>query len=135
MNPAEESTQINHIQHEDLVERSYLAATTFGHLVFPCGQIPSLPDGSIPEEIGEQTRACLDNLERTLVRCGSSLDKILQVTVYLAKKEEFDAYDLAWRERFAGLPRPPRTSIFVAGFRGTKRIELSAIAVLGGGGK
>jgi len=135
MNPLGESMEINHIQHADSVERSYLAATTFGQLVFPCGQIPTLPDGSIPATIGDQTRACIDNLESVLIQCGSGLDRILQVTVYLADKGEFDAYDLAWRERFTGLPRPPRTSIFVADFRGTKRIELSAIAVSGGGGK
>jgi len=125
--------QIEHIAHVDGVERSYVAATTLGDLVFPCGQIPMLPDGSIPEDITNQTRVCLDNLEKTLLRCGSGLDRILQITVYLAKKEEFEAYDLAWRERFAGMPRPPRTSIFVADFRGTKRIELSAIAVRGQG--
>ncbi len=122
---------INHIEHADGVERSYVAATTLGDLVFPCGQIPALPDGSIPEDIESQTRTCLDNLERTLVRCGSGLDRILQITVYLADKNEFDAYDAAWRERFTGRPRPPRTSIFVADFRGTKRIEISAIAVRG----
>jgi 2-iminobutanoate/2-iminopropanoate deaminase len=120
---------IEHVAHVDGVERSYVAATTLGHLVFPCGQIPMLPDGSIPEDITSQTKVCLDNLEKTLLRCGSGLDRILQITVYLAEKEEFEAYDLAWRERFAGMPRPPRTSIFVADFRGAKRIEISAIAV------
>jgi len=127
--------EINHVAHVDGVERSYVAATTLGDLVFPCGQIPMLADGSIPEDIESQTKVCLDNLEATLLRCGSGLDRILQITVYLAKKEEFEAYDAAWRERFAGMPRPPRTSIFVADFRGTKRIEISAIAVRGPGGE
>jgi 2-iminobutanoate/2-iminopropanoate deaminase len=53
----------------------------------------------------------------------------MRFRVRSAEKEEFEAYDLAWRERFAGMPRPPRTSIFVADFRGAKRIEISAIAV------
>lgn len=124
---------IEHVAHVDGVDRSYVAATTLGALVFPCGQIPMLADGSIPEDIETQTRVCLDNLEQTLLRCDSGLDRILQITVYLAEKEEFEAYDVAWRERFAGIPRPPRTSIFVADFRGTKRIEISAIAVRGPG--
>jgi len=129
------SNHINHVDHVDGKERSYSAATTLGNLVFPCGQIPTLPDGSIPADIAGQTKACLDNLEQALVRCGSGLDHILQITVYLANKEEFDAYDAAWCERFTGMPRPPRTSIFVADFRGTKRIEISAIAVRSSGAK
>lgn len=128
MNFPDNALNIEHVQHQDLVERSYLSATTFGQLVFPCGQIPICPDGSIPEAIEDQTRVCLDNLERSLIRCGSGLDKILQITVYLSNKEEFDSYDSAWCERFAGIPRPPRATIFVADFRGNKRIEISAIA-------
>ncbi|MCF8531265.1 MAG: RidA family protein [Candidatus Nanopelagicales bacterium] len=135
MTSAAQSHNIEHVDHADGVERSYLAATTFGHLVFPCGQIPTLPDGTTPEGIAEQTRACLDNLERSLQRCGSGLGKILQITVYLADPADFEDYDAAWRERFTGIPRPPRTSIFVAAFRGTKRIEISAIAVRESGGE
>ena len=70
-------------------------------------------------------------LEASLVRAGSSLSRILQITVYLAKMQEFEEYDAAWRERFSGHPLPPRTTLFVAGFRGDKRIELTAIAAEG----
>ncbi len=122
---------MTHMPHADGVERSYLAATKFQGLVFPCGQIPVAQDGTIPSAIGEQTVLCLNNLEASLVRAGSSLSRILQITVYLAKMQEFEEYDAAWRERFSGHPLPPRTTLFVAGFRGDKRIELTAIAAEG----
>jgi len=121
---------IERLDHADGVARSYIRATTLGRVVYPCGQIPTRPDGSTPEGIGQQTTVCLDNLERVLVRAGSGLGSLLQVTVYLADQGDFDEYDRAWRERLAEVALPPRTTVFVSGFRGEKRIELTAVAAL-----
>jgi len=121
---------MTHITHDDGVTRSYSQATIHRGVVYPCGQIPTQADGSTPEGIRQQTLVCLDNLEATLLRCGSSLGNVLQTTVFLAHQEDFATYDEAWRSRFAELALPPRTTLFVAGFRGTKRIELSAIAAI-----
>jgi len=120
--------KITRLDHADGKPRSYPAATLLADLVFPCGQIPVTADGITPETIAEQTVVCLDNLEATLLRAGSSLDAILQITVYLAAIDDFEAYDEAWRNRFGQFPLPPRTTLFVQGFRGQKRIELTAIA-------
>jgi 2-iminobutanoate/2-iminopropanoate deaminase len=120
--------KITRLDHADGKPRSYPAATLLGDLVFPCGQIPVTAEGITPETIAEQTVICLDNLEATLIRAGSSLDAILQITVYLAAIDDFEAYDEAWRNRFGQFPLPPRTTLFVQGFRGQKRIELTAIA-------
>ena len=120
--------KITRLDHADGKPRSYPAATLLGELVFPCGQIPVTAEGITPETIAEQTVVCLDNLEATLIRAGSSLDAILQITVYLAAIDDFEAYDEAWRNRFGKFPLPPRTTLFVQGFRGEKRIELTAIA-------
>ena len=120
--------KITRLDHADGKPRSYPAATLLADLVFPCGQIPVKSDGTTPATISEQTVVCLDNLEATLIRAGSSLDAILQITVYLAAIEDFEAYDEAWRNRFGKYSLPPRTTLFVQGFRGEKRIELTAIA-------
>jgi|TARA_B110000977_G_scaffold183982_1_gene247175 2-iminobutanoate/2-iminopropanoate deaminase len=120
--------KITRLDHADGKPRSYPAATLLADLVFPCGQVPVTAEGTTPETIAEQTVLCLDNLESTLVRAGSSLDAILQITVYLAAIDDFEAYDEAWRNRFGQFPLPPRTTLFVQGFRGQKRIELTAIA-------
>ena len=120
--------KITRLDHADGKPRSYPAATLLADLVFPCGQVPVTAEGTTPETIAEQTVLCLDNLESTLVRAGSSLDAILQITVYLSAIDDFWAYDEAWRNRFGQFPLPPRTTLFVQGFRGQKRIELTAIA-------
>ena len=125
---------VQHIAHPDQSGKSYHRATRAGGFVFPCGQIPVGHDGETPETIGDQTRLVLDNLEQVLVECGSSLDAVVQTTVFLASQDDFDEYDAAWRQRLSDHPLPPRTTLFVAGFRGKKRIELTAIAAdLAGG--
>lgn len=121
-------SDIQYVPHTDGAARSYVAATVLGDMVFPCGQIPTAPDGSTPAGIGAQTRQCLDNLRESLTRAGSGADRILQITVYLADQGDFDEYDAAWRAWFTGMELPPRTTVFVAGFRGDKRIELTATA-------
>lgn len=121
---------VTRVGHADGVDRSYSAATIHNGVVYPCGQIPVSPDGSTPVDIAAQTRQCLENLELALRRSGSSVHQLLQVTVYLSRIDEFEAYDQAWLQFFESIPRPPRTTLFVAGFRGVKRIELTASAAL-----
>jgi len=128
-------TDIRHLPHADGKAKSYLAATVLGELVYPCGQVPVAPDGSTPAGIQAQTRQCLDNLQVSLTRAGSGADRVLQVTVYLLDQGDFEAYDQTWREWFSGMDLPPRTTVFVAGFRGEKRIELTAVAALRQGGE
>lgn len=119
---------LTRIAHADQASKSYHRAVVAGDLVFPCGQIPTDAHGKTPETIREQTLVTLGNLEAELLACGSSLSSIVQVTVYLCDQEDFSEYDACWRERFVGHPLPPRTTVFVASFRGTKRIEITAIA-------
>lgn len=130
-------SDIEYLQHADGKAKSYVAATVVNGLVYPCGQVPVAPDGSTPVGIEAQTRQCLDNLQASLTRAGSDASRVLQVTVYLLDHNDFEAYDATWRAWFAGSEGrqlPPRTTVFVAGFRGEKRIELTAVAALGSGG-
>ncbi|GAA1789285.1 RidA family protein [Planosporangium flavigriseum] len=118
------------IPHADGQDRPYQAATVHGGVVYPCGQVPVRTDGVVPADFAEQVTVCLDNLERVLHAAGSDLDHLLQLTVYLADLADFDAYNAAYLARLRGRPLPPRTTVQVAGFRGGKRIEISAIAAV-----
>lgn len=121
---------VEHLPHADGKERSYSAATAWGNLVFPCGQVPVDASGDTPADIFSQTQLCLTNLSNTLLRAGSSIDNILQVTAYLSDIDEFEEYDRAWNSIFASTEKPPRTTLFVQGFRGNKRVELNCIAAI-----
>jgi 2-iminobutanoate/2-iminopropanoate deaminase len=121
-------SELIHIDHADGLTRSYSAATNWGGLVFPCGQVPYQEDGSVPVGIKLQTIQCLENLSAALAHANSSIHNLLQVTVFLSDQKDFDEYDSAWREFFGTSKLPPRTTVFVSGFRGEKRIEISSIA-------
>lgn len=89
-----------------------------------------LPDGSVPPGIAEQVRVVLDNLDAVLTPVGSGLGSLLHLTVYLRDLETFNTYNRAYLTRMAGLPLPPRTTVQVAGFRGPKCIEITALAAV-----
>ncbi len=119
-----------HIDHAGGPDRAYGAAAVHNGTVYPCGQVPVDRDGSTPTGLADQAALCLDNLERVLLRAGSSLDALLQMTVYLADIGELDEFNRSYRARMAGHKLPPRTTVQVAAFRGEKRIELTAIAAV-----
>ncbi|MBK9965085.1 MAG: RidA family protein [Holophagales bacterium] len=81
----------------------YSQAVVHGGLVFVAGQLPqdiSHP-GRPAGDVEEQTERALRNVEAILEAVGSSLDRLLSVTVYVT-----DILALATRER--GLRRGPR---------------------------
>ncbi len=124
------TSQITRHRHADGKRRPYIAAAVHGGVVYPCGQIPTDPEGVTPDALVDQVGVCFDNLERVLVSAGSSLGHLLQLTVYLADLTDFDRYNEAYLARMTGHSLPPRTTVQVAGFRGAKRIEISAIAAV-----
>lgn len=127
------SDQLIRMQHAAGGSRPYIAATVHNGVVYPCGQVPVDSHGATPEELAEQVRLCIDNLERVLVSAGSSLDGLLQLTVYLADIADLDEYNKAYIERMTGRTLPPRTTVQAAAFRGTKRIEITATAAITSG--
>jgi len=65
-----------------------------------------------PPPIAAQTRACLDALSEILGEHGSSLDKVLKVSVHLTDAADFYEFNLVWREYFPKNP-PARTAVEV----------------------
>jgi len=72
--------------------------------VFVSGQIPVRPGGGPTEIVGntmqEQTRQCLHNVEAILKASGSSLDRIVKVTVLLARPDLYNEMNNAYAEFF-----------------------------------
>lgn len=116
--------------HNDGRQRPYAASAVFNGVVWACGQVPARNDGSVPETLAEQVTATLDNLENVLEAAGSSLSSLLKLTVFLADLDKFDEYNQTYLKRMDGHPLPPRTTVQVAAFRGTKQIEIDAVAAV-----
>lgn len=123
-------TEITYRVHRDGAPRPYAASATAGDIVWACGQVPTDERGETPASIGDQVRVAFANLDRLLADAGSSLGHIVKMTVFLADLDEFKEYNEAYIACFDGRTLPPRTTVQVARFRGPKRIEIDAVAVV-----
>jgi 2-iminobutanoate/2-iminopropanoate deaminase len=85
---------------------SYSQAVRAAGLIFVSGTAPHDPQTGtvVGATIQEQTRQCLKNIQAILQAAGSSLDKIVSVTVVLADEEEFSGMNEEWLKWFPSNP-------------------------------
>ena len=107
----------------------YPHARRVGNLLFLSGIGPRHPKTEqIPEGIEAQTRACIENVRVILEDAGSSLSKVVDVTVFLTNVErDFAAYNRVYAE-FFGEIRPTRTTVGVVALPSPISVELKVIA-------
>jgi reactive intermediate/imine deaminase len=86
-------------------------------------------DGNVTSyDIKVQTKAVLENLKFILEKSGSSMQDLVDVSVFLNDMADFQAYNQVYAEYF-NFPDPPaRTTVQVAGLPGKNFIEIKAIA-------
>jgi 2-aminomuconate deaminase len=109
----------------------YPHARRVGSLVFLSGIGPRHPTTEqIPEGIEAQTRACIENVKIILEDAGSSLEKVVDVTVFLTNMDrDFAAYNRVYGEYFGSLAsRPTRTTVGVVALPSPISVELKVIA-------
>jgi 2-iminobutanoate/2-iminopropanoate deaminase len=82
----------------------YSHAVVANGFVFVSGQIPVRPGGGPMEVVGdtmqEQTRQALRNVQAILEAAGSSLDRVVKVTVLLARPDLYREMNEAYAEFF-----------------------------------
>ena len=112
---------------------AYSPAVRAGDLVFVAGQVPRDPRTGelVGDEIAEQTRQVMRNVERALDAAGATLDDVVSVTVYLTNVDDWGTFDATYREIMRP-PYPTRTAVG-ASLRGIL-VEISAVAYVGGRG-
>jgi 2-iminobutanoate/2-iminopropanoate deaminase len=92
----------------------YSHAIIANGFVFVSGQIPVRPGGGPTDIVGEtmqeQTRQALRNVQTILTAAGSSLDRIVKVTVLLARPDLYREMNEAYAEFFPG-PKPARAMV------------------------
>ena len=84
----------------------YSQAVKCGNLVFTSGQIAINPqNGQIEAQtIDEQTEQVCKNLEAVLLAAGSSLDKAVKTTCFLAEMADFAAFNEVYGRYFSSKP-------------------------------
>ena len=102
-----------------------------GDWVFASGQLGlDVATGKlVPGGIAAETRQVCENLEAILEAAGSSLDKVVKVTIYMADLGELMAMNEVFSRYFPVDP-PARTTFQCAALVGGARVEIEAIAFL-----
>ncbi len=84
----------------------YSQAKKAGGFVFTSGQIAINPATDAVEEstIEGQTKQVMENLKAVLEAAGSSMDKAVKTTCFLADMNDFAAFNAVYGEYFTGKP-------------------------------
>lgn len=97
--------------------------------IFTSGQLPINPDtDKMPEGIEAQARQSLDNVKAVVEAAGSSLDKVIKVTVFLKDLNDFAVVNKLYATYFTK-NYPARSCVQVARIPKDALIEIEAVAV------
>lgn len=100
-----------------------------GRTLFVSGQGPQEVGGGFRlGDFGAEVRLTLDNLTRVLCAAGAEWRHVTRVGVYLARTEDFAAFNRIYAE-YAREPYPARTTIICQLLAGIS-VEVDCVAVL-----
>ncbi|WP_138990177.1 RidA family protein [Larkinella sp. C7] len=103
----------------------FSGSTKMGNLVFVAGK-GYHKDGDIKVHTDE----VLKELEKELIKAGSSMEKVLKVTVFLHDLNDYKAMNEVYKGRFGSKP-PVRTTVAVyGGVPGDSLVEMDCIAYI-----
>lgn len=83
----------------------------------------------MPEDIKDQARASLLNVKAVLEAAGSSLDKVVKTTCFLADIKYFAEFNEVYAEFFPGQGAPARSAVGIAALPKGAKVEIEAIAI------
>jgi 2-iminobutanoate/2-iminopropanoate deaminase len=122
---SEEKEALNVTNYQDVP--LFSGSTKFGNLVFVAGKGAHVE----PFTIQAHTEIVLKELEKELLKAGSSMEKVLKVTVFLNDIADYKGMNEVYKGRFGKNP-PVRTTIAVAkgGVPGDSLVEMDCIAYI-----
>lgn len=105
-------------------------AVASGRFLFVSGQGPQEPDGSGFRlgDFEEEVRLTLDNVGRVLRAAGTGWSSVVRVGVYLARTEDFAAFNRIYAG-YVTAPLPARTTIICKLLAGIS-VEVDCVAAL-----
>jgi reactive intermediate/imine deaminase len=108
----------------------FSSAVRVDHTLYLSGNLGNLP-GSIelaPGGIGPETRQTMENIRTVLEQFGSSMDKVVKCTVFLADIKEWAAMNEVYRTYFKD--PPARSALGASGLALNARVEIECIATV-----
>jgi 2-iminobutanoate/2-iminopropanoate deaminase len=111
----------------------YSHAVAANGFVFVAGQLPIARDGTklVDASFEEQVQQTLANVGAALKGAGSSIDRLVQVRVYVTDIKAWPAFNAIYAS-WIGAARPARAVVPVPELHFSFKIEVEAVAVEGG---
>ena len=108
----------------------FSAAIKANGFIFTSGQVGTDPrTGELAgPDVAAQTRQTIANIQAVLKAGGSSLDRLVKATVFLADMRLFEAMNAVYRELIPE-PRPGRSTVEVKLARPEILVEIEVIAL------
>jgi reactive intermediate/imine deaminase len=118
----------------EALELPFSEAVRVGDILYLSGQLGNIPGTTemVPGGIAAEAKQALENVKAILERNGSSLDRVVKCTVFLADIDEWPKLNEVYRTYFSGTP-PARSALAASGLALGARVEIECIAVVGRG--
>ncbi len=112
--------------------RPFSPAVQVGNLLFLAGQIgtsASAQGGVVSGGIQAETKQAMENIKDVLEKSGSSMDRVVKCTVFMADMREWDAMNEVYATFF---PRnkPARSAFGATGLALGARVEIECMAAV-----
>ncbi len=110
-------------------ERPFSPAVRANGFIFLAGQVGTDSSGNlVAGGIKAETRQVMENLKAVLLRSGSSMDRVVKCTAFLADMKEWPAMNEVYVTFFAADRRPARSAMGVNGLALDARVEIECLA-------
>ncbi|MGF1873931.1 RidA family protein [Photobacterium frigidiphilum] len=107
----------------------YVQAKKFGNMLYTSGQLPLNPaTGKMPEDVAEQTKQSLANVEAIVNEAGLTKADIVKATVFVKDLNDFGTVNEVYAA-FFGENCPARSCVEVARLPLDAKVEIEVIAV------
>lgn len=108
----------------------YSQAIEANGMIYTSGQIGLMPDGQMAGNgIISQTNQVLKNLKAVLEAGGSSMNKVIKTTIFLADMDDFMTVNEIYAEYF-GYHKPARSTVAVKSLPKNALVEIECVAFI-----
>jgi 2-iminobutanoate/2-iminopropanoate deaminase len=117
---------------QDALKLPFAEGVRVGDVIVLSGQIGAKPGSLelVPGGIQAETRQTLENIKTSLERYGSSMQRVVKCTVFIADMADWPAMNEVYVEMFKG-HRPARSAVGASGLALDGNVEIECFALAG----